>query len=34
VTHELSRQGRGIHVVIHPQVVVRRDVISAIATTA
>ncbi|WP_329384891.1 NAD-glutamate dehydrogenase [Streptomyces sp. NBC_01351] len=26
VTSELSRQGRGIHVVIHPQVVVRRDV--------
>ncbi|WP_371616128.1 NAD-glutamate dehydrogenase [Streptomyces sp. NBC_00454] len=26
VTNELSRQGRGIHVVIHPQVVVRRDV--------
>ncbi|MFG2647352.1 NAD-glutamate dehydrogenase [Streptomyces sp. NPDC048436] len=25
VTNELSRQGRGIHVVIHPQVVVRRD---------
>ncbi|MFD6892017.1 NAD-glutamate dehydrogenase, partial [Streptomyces sp. NPDC059957] len=26
VTNELSRHGRGIHVVIHPQVVVRRDV--------
>ncbi|MFH8790791.1 NAD-glutamate dehydrogenase [Streptomyces roseoverticillatus] len=26
VTNELSRQGRGIHVVIHPQMVVRRDV--------
>ncbi|MFF8278271.1 NAD-glutamate dehydrogenase [Streptomyces lateritius] len=26
VTNELSRQGRGIHVVIHPQVLVRRDV--------
>ncbi|HET9420855.1 MAG TPA: NAD-glutamate dehydrogenase, partial [Nocardioides sp.] len=26
VTNELSRQGRGIHVVIHPQIVVRRDV--------
>ncbi|MFF1782904.1 NAD-glutamate dehydrogenase [Streptomyces virginiae] len=26
VTNELSRQGRGIHVVIHPQVVVRRDI--------
>ncbi|MFI2211171.1 NAD-glutamate dehydrogenase [Streptomyces sp. NPDC020141] len=26
VTNELSRQGRGIHVVIHPQVTVRRDV--------
>lgn len=25
VTNELSRQGRGIHVVIHPQVLVRRD---------
>ncbi|WP_331445482.1 NAD-glutamate dehydrogenase [Streptomyces xanthochromogenes] len=25
VTNELSRQNRGIHVVIHPQVVVRRD---------
>lgn len=25
VTSELTRQGRGIHVVIHPQVVVRRD---------
>ncbi|WP_369204835.1 NAD-glutamate dehydrogenase [Streptomyces sp. PU-14G] len=25
VTNELSRQGRGIHVVIHPQMVVRRD---------
>ncbi|MEU5345194.1 NAD-glutamate dehydrogenase [Streptomyces sp. NPDC020766] len=25
VTNELSRQGRGIHVVIHPQVIVRRD---------
>ncbi|WP_328399991.1 NAD-glutamate dehydrogenase [Streptomyces sp. NBC_00390] len=25
VTNELSRQGRGIHVVIHPQLVVRRD---------
>ncbi|MGW2019029.1 NAD-glutamate dehydrogenase [Streptomyces sp. NPDC001927] len=25
VTNELSRQGRGIHVVIHPQVHVRRD---------
>ncbi len=26
VTNELSRQNRGIHVVIHPQVIVRRDV--------
>ncbi|GAA0434488.1 NAD-glutamate dehydrogenase [Streptomyces luteireticuli] len=26
VTNELSRQNRGIHVVIHPQMVVRRDV--------
>lgn len=26
VTNELSRHGRGIHVVIHPQVLVRRDV--------
>jgi glutamate dehydrogenase len=26
VTNELSRQNRGIHVVVHPQVVVRRDV--------
>ncbi|AXG78147.1 NAD-glutamate dehydrogenase [Streptomyces paludis] len=26
VTNELSRQNRGIHAVIHPQVVVRRDV--------
>ncbi|MFF0550699.1 NAD-glutamate dehydrogenase [Streptomyces sp. NPDC004311] len=26
VTNELSRQSRGIHVVIHPQVVVRRDI--------
>ncbi|RKN39833.1 NAD-glutamate dehydrogenase [Streptomyces hoynatensis] len=26
VTNELSRQGRGIHLVIHPQVPVRRDV--------
>ncbi|MGW0821567.1 NAD-glutamate dehydrogenase [Streptomyces sp. NPDC002845] len=26
VTNELSRQGRGIHVVIHPQIFVRRDV--------
>ncbi|MFI9724323.1 NAD-glutamate dehydrogenase [Streptomyces sp. NPDC052396] len=26
VTNELSRQNRGIHLVIHPQVVVRRDV--------
>lgn len=25
VTNELSRQGRGIHLVIHPQFVVRRD---------
>ncbi|MFG2196346.1 NAD-glutamate dehydrogenase [Streptomyces sp. NPDC048639] len=25
VTNELSRQGRGIHVVVHPQIVVRRD---------
>ncbi|MFF4607998.1 NAD-glutamate dehydrogenase [Streptomyces sp. NPDC001339] len=25
VTNELSRQGRGIHLVIHPQVIVRRD---------
>nr|WP_244291393.1 NAD-glutamate dehydrogenase domain-containing protein [Streptomyces subrutilus] len=30
VTNELSRHGRGIHVVIHPQVVVRDHVISAI----
>ncbi|MCT2591318.1 NAD-glutamate dehydrogenase [Streptomyces sp. N2-109] len=26
VTNELSRQGRGIHAVIHPQITVRRDV--------
>ncbi|OMI33709.1 NAD-glutamate dehydrogenase [Streptomyces sparsogenes] len=26
VTNELTRQGRGIHVVIHPQVLVRRDI--------
>ncbi len=26
VTNELSRRGRGIHLVVHPQVVVRRDV--------
>ncbi|MBW1599907.1 NAD-glutamate dehydrogenase [Streptomyces sp. JJ38] len=26
VTNELTREGRGIHVVIHPQVIVRRDV--------
>ncbi|WP_128381618.1 NAD-glutamate dehydrogenase [Streptomyces cavernae] len=26
VTNELTRQGRGIHVVIHPQMTVRRDV--------
>ncbi|WP_129842309.1 NAD-glutamate dehydrogenase [Streptomyces sp. RFCAC02] len=26
VTSELSRQGRGIHLVVHPQVVVRRDI--------
>ncbi|WP_460066306.1 NAD-glutamate dehydrogenase [Streptomyces sp. YKOK-I1] len=26
VTNELTRQGRGIHLVVHPQVVVRRDV--------
>jgi glutamate dehydrogenase len=26
VTNELTRQGRGIHVVIHPQIFVRRDV--------
>ncbi|RNG27171.1 NAD-glutamate dehydrogenase [Streptomyces botrytidirepellens] len=26
VTNELTRAGRGIHVVIHPQVVVRRDI--------
>ncbi|MDQ0813092.1 glutamate dehydrogenase [Streptomyces sp. B3I7] len=26
VTNDLSRQGRGIHVVVHPQFVVRRDV--------
>ncbi|MFJ2175612.1 NAD-glutamate dehydrogenase [Streptomyces sp. NPDC087851] len=26
VTNELTRQGRGIHAVIHPQIVVRRDV--------
>ncbi|GHH76245.1 NAD-glutamate dehydrogenase [Streptomyces sulfonofaciens] len=26
VTNELSRQARGIHLVIHPQVVVRRDI--------
>lgn len=25
VTNELTRQGRGIHAVIHPQIVVRRD---------
>ncbi|MGC3002340.1 NAD-glutamate dehydrogenase [Streptomyces sp. G35A] len=38
VTNELTRQGRGIHVVIHPQFVVRRDVtgklIEVLATTA
>ncbi|WP_330236272.1 NAD-glutamate dehydrogenase [Streptomyces sp. NBC_00566] len=37
VTNELTRQGRGIHVVIHPQVVVRRDLtgklIEVLATT-
>ncbi|MDX3232835.1 NAD-glutamate dehydrogenase [Streptomyces sp. ME19-01-6] len=26
VTNDLTRQGRGIHVVIHPQVLVRRDI--------
>ncbi|WP_327315449.1 NAD-glutamate dehydrogenase [Streptomyces sp. NBC_01235] len=26
VTNELSRQGRGIHLVVHPQIAVRRDV--------
>ena len=26
VTMELSRQGRGIHLVVHPQLIVRRDV--------
>ncbi|URN16307.1 MULTISPECIES: NAD-glutamate dehydrogenase [Streptomyces] len=26
VTNELSRQNRGIHLVVHPQIVVRRDV--------
>ncbi|KIF74677.1 NAD-glutamate dehydrogenase [Streptomyces sp. 150FB] len=26
VTNELSRQGRGIHAVIHPQIFVRRDI--------
>lgn len=26
VTNELTRQGRGIHVVVHPQIVVRRDI--------
>ncbi|MFB7764029.1 NAD-glutamate dehydrogenase [Streptomyces xiamenensis] len=26
VTNELSRQERGIHIVIHPQVIVRRDI--------
>jgi glutamate dehydrogenase len=26
VTNELSREGRGIHLVVHPQMVVRRDV--------
>lgn len=26
VTNELTRQGRGIHLVVHPQVLVRRDV--------
>ncbi|MFR9673906.1 NAD-glutamate dehydrogenase [Streptomyces sp. TR06-5] len=26
VTNELSREGRGIHVVVHPQMIVRRDV--------
>ncbi|MET7934672.1 NAD-glutamate dehydrogenase [Streptomyces sp. NPDC005322] len=26
VTNELTRQGRGIHVVIHPQMIVRRDI--------
>jgi glutamate dehydrogenase len=27
VTNELTRQGRGIHLVIHPQMIVRRDVV-------
>ncbi|WP_328582217.1 NAD-glutamate dehydrogenase [Streptomyces sp. NBC_00370] len=26
VTNELSRQGRGIHAVVHPQITVRRDI--------
>ncbi|MGY0061218.1 NAD-glutamate dehydrogenase [Streptomyces sp. LZ34] len=26
VTNELTRQGRGIHVVVHPQILVRRDI--------
>ncbi|MFE1326572.1 NAD-glutamate dehydrogenase [Streptomyces sp. NPDC058741] len=30
VTNELTRRGRGIHVVIHPQFVVRRDVTGAL----
>ncbi len=31
VTTELSRQERGIHLMVHPQVVVRRDVTGALA---
>ncbi|MCF6526446.1 NAD-glutamate dehydrogenase [Streptomyces sp. JJ36] len=30
VTNELSREGRGIHLVIHPQMIVRRDVTGAL----
>ncbi|MDT0381649.1 NAD-glutamate dehydrogenase [Streptomyces sp. DSM 42041] len=30
VTNELSREGRGIHVVVHPQMIVRRDVTGAL----
>ncbi|MGW0737741.1 NAD-glutamate dehydrogenase [Streptomyces sp. NPDC002851] len=33
VTNELSRQGRGIHIVIHPQVVVRRDLTGKLIET-
>ncbi len=30
VTNELSREGRGIHVVVHPQMIARRDVTGAL----